>query len=581
MTSSAPSASAASASGAARPSGTALWLLILVMVLVIAPLIALSQVIAYWRVDVVDDQMFAYFGWRIADGATVYLDVWDNKPPAIYWVNAVGMLLGGGSYFGVIAMCVLALLVAHGAFFLVSATNFQRGAAALATILLSFYLTHGFFTGGTNRTETFLVAFELAAVAFYMRGWVRDRWWMWYLAGVLCGGAFLFKQVGLAAWGSMGLHTIVVVLAGRLRVSDGVRRSLLLAGGAASTVLLAAGYLAARGALGEALFAAFGFNRAYFAAGAVKFPYNLVTFHLLKEHVLQILLLPLLMAAAAAIHAFLWWLRPQYRPPEIEKPLQAVRPACPLYFLLFAVWFVVAAYGALMSPHGFRHYVVPTIPPLMLMAGYLINVLRAESSLLQRIQQRAWVLVALIVMAYFGWSAVNQQFTEFSHVWEARIDPWMTGDSRYEPARWEATGAAVAERCGPEDRIQCLGYMPGVYLTARRMNASRFTTTEKIGHVKSHADFVARELEDTLRADPPLLLVMSAEDYYMLHNTFSARPWPTGSDFAQWVDRTYQLIEDIPKFGTVYIFKRRDACGPDDPNLDSHLPLKAPAAAGS
>lgn len=41
----------------ARPPGTSLGLLIVVMVVIIAPLIALSQVIAYWRVDVVDDQM--------------------------------------------------------------------------------------------------------------------------------------------------------------------------------------------------------------------------------------------------------------------------------------------------------------------------------------------------------------------------------------------------------------------------------------------------------------------------------------------------------------------------------------------
>ena len=157
------------------------------MLLLIVPMIGLSQFIAYWRTDVVDDQMFGYFGWRIADGATVYVDVWDNKPPGIYWINAVGMLVGGGSYFGVIAMCVVALVAAHTCFFCIGASLYYRGAATFATVLLCFYLTHGYYTGGTNRTETFLVACELGAVLFYMRGWARDRWWKWYAAGILCG----------------------------------------------------------------------------------------------------------------------------------------------------------------------------------------------------------------------------------------------------------------------------------------------------------------------------------------------------------------------------------------------------------
>jgi len=129
-----------------------LWQLIVAMVVVIAPLIAVSQIIGYWRTDVVDDQMFGYYGWRLAHGATVYRDVWDNKPPGIYWVNALGMLVGRDSYFGVVALCTVALVAAHAAFYAAAAAVYHRSAAALTTILLSFFVTHAYFTGGTNRT---------------------------------------------------------------------------------------------------------------------------------------------------------------------------------------------------------------------------------------------------------------------------------------------------------------------------------------------------------------------------------------------------------------------------------------------
>ena len=543
---------------------TPLWLLIAVLVLIITPLIVLAEVLAYYRTDVVDDQMFGYYGWRIAHGAIPYVDVWDNKPPGIYWINAVGMALGGGSYFGVIALCVVALVVSHAAFFVTGASLWHRGSAVFATILLGFYLTHAYYTGGTNRTETFLVACELTAVAFYMRGWARDRWWTWYLAGVMCGLAFLFKQVGLAAWGAMGLHTLILMLARRLPARTGLRRGLLLLVGAGTTVGLAALYLAAQGALGEALFATFGFNRAYFAAGASKMKYNLINWALLRQHVEPILTLPLLMATAATIHGLLWWLRPQYRPVEIEQPLRAQGAVCPAYLLLFFIWFVAAVYGAMVSPHAFRHYLLAAIPPLMLLAGYLINVLQAEASLLQRVQQRAWVLVAFIVMGYFALDAGQRQLEEFGKIWVPRIE-------RGEPAEWEVAGDAVAAVTHPGDRIQCFGYMPGVYLRSRRINASRFTTMEKVGQLPGRALFIVDEVERTLRDDPPAALVLSAGDYFWIHG-IQRGGRPTDFKIAGWMDKNYQLVAELPKFGTIYVLKRRDLIDPSrDPDLDEQL----------
>jgi 4-amino-4-deoxy-L-arabinose transferase-like glycosyltransferase len=538
----------------ARSAGTALWLLIVVMAAIIVPLIALSQVIAYYRTDVVDDQMFGYYGWRILHGATVYRDVWDNKPPGIYWINALGFLVGDDTYFGVIGLCVVALVVSHIAFFVIAASVFSRGAAALTTILLSFFLTHAYYTGGTNRTETFLVMFELLAVALYFRGFARDRWWKWCLAGLLCGLAFLCKQVGLAALGAMGLHTILLAVFRDLPWRTGVKRCLLLLVGAVTSVGAAAGVLAWQGALREAWFAVFTFNRAYVSTGDVQFPFNYASWALLQQHMYPILVLPLLMAAAAIIHSTLWWLRPQHRPPEIASQLVAQGPVCPRYMLVFLVWGLAAFYGALLSPSHFRHYLVAMIPPLLLLAGYLVNVLRAEARLLRRLQQRAWVTAAFVVMAYFSWQAIVLQVEEVSRFVVYRI---LQG----EPAEWEVVGDAVAHWTRPTDKIQCFGYLPGVYLRARRINATRFTTTEKVGQVRGGARFVVDEMEAKLRADPPAVLVMPAGDYLWMKQG-DRKGQPSDFKLAPWIDEHYRLVQEIPRFGNIYIFKRTDLLPP-------------------
>ncbi len=529
-------------------------ILIAATVLLALPIVTLSQIAAHNRVDVVDDQMFGYFGWRIAHGAVVYEDVWDNKPPGIYWINALGFLIGGDSYRGVIFLCALAVAVTLVCFCIVSASVYFRGAAAAATVLASFYLTHGLLQGGTNRTETFLMLFELAAVAFYFRGFARDRWWKWFLAGVCGGCAFLLKQVGLAAWGTLGLHTIILVIMGDLPWRRGLKRCLLLLGGMALVVGAAIGVIVAQGAAEHAYFAVFGFNRAYFTAGRSSLVGFELNNYMLQQHMSIALLLPVLMTIAALIHAFLWWVRPRFRPADIANQIRALKPVCPRYMLLFLIWYVVAYYGAAISPHHFEHYLLPTLPPLMLMAGYLINFLRGEISLTKRLQQRIWVTAAFVAMGYFAIGSVKWHLEELSKVWLFRFEEGRQ-------AEWEVVGDAAARLTEPDDRIQCLGYMPGVYLRARRLNASRYTTTEKIGQVwaSEEADIIRSELIGELAKTPPALIIMSANDYAMIQS--ATPPDPDADSWDAWWQRTlrddYQRALEIKEFN-VLIFQRKD-----------------------
>ena len=48
-----------------------------------------------------DSGVFHYIGWLITQGKIPYRDVWDHKPPVIFFINALGLLLAGGSRWGV------------------------------------------------------------------------------------------------------------------------------------------------------------------------------------------------------------------------------------------------------------------------------------------------------------------------------------------------------------------------------------------------------------------------------------------------------------------------------------------------
>jgi hypothetical protein len=51
-----------------------------------------------WRAfELWDSRIFLYVGEQLRQGATLYEDVWDNKPPTTFLLNALGLTLSNGS----------------------------------------------------------------------------------------------------------------------------------------------------------------------------------------------------------------------------------------------------------------------------------------------------------------------------------------------------------------------------------------------------------------------------------------------------------------------------------------------------
>lgn len=59
-----------------------------------------------------DYGVYAYIGQQIVRGKMPYLDTWETKPPAIFYVNALGIRLGRGSRWGIFAVQLAFLLAA-------------------------------------------------------------------------------------------------------------------------------------------------------------------------------------------------------------------------------------------------------------------------------------------------------------------------------------------------------------------------------------------------------------------------------------------------------------------------------------
>ncbi|HTU80852.1 MAG TPA: hypothetical protein VMF61_01905 [Candidatus Acidoferrales bacterium] len=121
--------------------------------------------LAAYHVPLNDSSLFEYFGLRIAHGAVLYRDLFDNKLPSIYLVDALYQLAFGSNY----ALHALAETVLGAASIVLFASIARRDALrypGTATLVFgcAFAACTGLMRGGLNMCEVYAVFFTLLAL---------------------------------------------------------------------------------------------------------------------------------------------------------------------------------------------------------------------------------------------------------------------------------------------------------------------------------------------------------------------------------------------------------------------------------
>jgi 4-amino-4-deoxy-L-arabinose transferase-like glycosyltransferase len=165
-----------------------------------------------------DSGGFLYIGQQMLRGQRLYADLFDDKPPLIYWVNALGLWLSGGSVWGVwaleaVSLCATALL----AYSLLKRTGgFWPTLFALAAFLGNLLQ----FLQGGNFTEEYALPFQFLILACVLPTDLKKQLsWQAFLAGAAWGMVFYFKQsifgIGLAVGAFLLIRGVIQSRRGR------------------------------------------------------------------------------------------------------------------------------------------------------------------------------------------------------------------------------------------------------------------------------------------------------------------------------------------------------------------------------
>ena len=148
-------------------------------------------------------------GWRLLNGDVPYRDVWDHKPPLIYFIDALGLLLSPQSLLGVwlLQFCFIFLTI----LFLYNALKDALGifpAMVGVTVLTSGLLT---ILDQGNVTEEYALLFQTLSFWLVVRAQknnysLRNTFWI----GVCGAIAFYFKQTTIGVWIAYSVFLIAI-----------------------------------------------------------------------------------------------------------------------------------------------------------------------------------------------------------------------------------------------------------------------------------------------------------------------------------------------------------------------------------
>lgn len=479
----------------------------------------LNQSAVHWGGNLADGFLFGYSGWQIRHGARPYADLWDNKPPGIWWTAAAAQALLGDERTSELAAAAVATAVTLISFVWLARLLYGPAVLLPAVLVAAGLLTHVRYECGAFRTETFVTACECTLVAFYVH-WLRSphpRWLL--LAGLAAGTGPWFKQSGIAAASVCGLHLLWMLA--RRRAS--VRSVACFLAGCAAPSAVAVVVLAMQGVVSEWWYAVVGFNRLYFEVRDAAWLPSLRTWRYLEQP-----LAPLMSFALLALVGLLMMLGP-HRNPERSR---ADRPTG---FMLIPVWTIAAGYLVAVSGGVLAYHLSPLLPPLTLAALAVIGN-AGEAPFSQVILRRPSTAVLFALLAGVSIDALRDSISLARTAWNAR-SPGLSLEWR-DPPEFVEQAAYIRAHTGPSDTIYVWGWDPGLYRYAQRRCCSRFATLEKVSQVAPRGEFLLEAAVFDIQTRRPAMFIISAGDHDRL-------PQGRTRDFADWLAANYEITTEI------------------------------------
>jgi hypothetical protein len=454
-----------------------------------------------------DQGIYALVGEGLLHGQLPYRDLWDFKPPGIFFIYGLAQGLLGKSMLAPRLLEVAGLVAMVFSFGRLAQTFFDNrtvgyvGGALAALIHAQLDFWH------TGQPETFggyLTVFALVATTADVN---RKRRWLFYLlVGALFGAAFLMKP-------PLGGGALVCAayLAKREQVDKGVKAAILpvalVALGGALVVLLCGAFFALKGGWSALSWTLFEFTPGYTSLGWEGQSAPQMLYHALEESFFKFSALAAFgVIAAAAIS------------PIHGREREGV-------FLLLGI-IALHVTGIAMQGKFFPYHYGATLPLIAFIAGLGLYKLwrRCLGGGAGGVAAYIGFVVVCIAMreaardlpqGFWGRAAIRLHYLVRAAPYATReeMDRELAYVADYNLDADRQVALEIMSRTRPDERIFIWGFEPVIYWLADRKPSSRFIY-DVPQRTEWQQEYARKELLRDLHEHPPALFIVQRNDVF-------------------------------------------------------------------
>jgi hypothetical protein len=438
-----------------------------------------------------DAQLFAYFGLQWLHGHIPYVNIWDNKPPGIFAVNALVFFLFPKSFTALAWMEGIFILGCIGTIYLlIRQWGGPWRVAALTTAWvavasnLRYYNQHGNFTEIYTLWPATLsmYCFSKASPTFHGK-WI-------FLAGLFSGMASLFKLPGLSPLLAQGAFLFLLWAAFRqLSLRRILAAGFVTSVGALVAWLPAAWYFWRHNAFGELVYASWTYN-IFYGAAAQRTILSAARNTLSRLQPLTSLMVCVI--AGLMLYVRLWAMSRRSR-----EPGDKIGPAPGFWWPLALLWFVFDLAGALAGGRNYPHYFLPLTVSLSVVAGVMYW------SLLENMPNQAhrWGIETILFALIIG----PLIFAQVLDVRQMRSVLSASEHPALEP--WEAVSAHLNTIRSPSDTLFMWDYLPRIYFATEMKSPTRLLDAHYIFDSAESRRKFGEEIMQGLKRAPPTFII--------------------------------------------------------------------------
>ena len=428
----------------------------------------------------------------------MYRDCWDNKPPGVYYLNAIFISLTGATPWSLWLGQTVWLSITTTMLFVILKELWGKIPAGLSTALMLLSLLDPTFFEGGNLTETYAMLPSTLALGAFL-GYVQtDK--KRYLVGIGLASAFsfLFKPTYI----SFGLAASFVLLLAKLREKryrQFTLNSAIILVGFLFPLSLTAGFWLLKNNFYELLYAVFIHNQLYVQEGFTLPAVYHMLLRFLNEQPLMTLTLLAVISFSAFTSFYILAPKPDLIATRSPKKIQ-------LYWMLvLGITIILDLVFTSLSGKNFNHYFQIPILPLAASSAYLFHRLNPNHPGFPKKDPYAIITLCTILIILLAWSinVIRYALPNTKNLRGFLANPNVTV---YQPNQIETF---ILENSQPDESILVWDYDPVLYFHTGRRSPTRYIflrhlyTPTPTG-VNGFDEFL-QELEN----DPPVLILTS------------------------------------------------------------------------